>query len=170
MRPELQAWADEAMQRVDRFAIGRIDRLWAQRYAIAVDDLNPLYFDEDFARRHGHAGLVVPPNYLATLRHAPEAGPPESGLLADGMAPSARPPLAGLMGMGGGQSLTFHRYVCCGEHVDVEARVVAVQEKQGRNGPLVIIENELLYLTETGERLLTLRNTLLCRWIDEAAA
>jgi acyl dehydratase len=170
MRPELRAWADAAIGRTERFSIGAIDRLWAQRYAVAVDDLNPLYFDEAHARRHGHAGLVVPPNYLATLRGAPNAGPAEDGLLPDGMDPSARPPLPGLIGMGGGQSLVFHRFVCCGEQVDVERSVVSVEEKQGRSGPLVIIQQELRYLTGAARPLLTLRNTLLCRWIGEAAS
>src|SRR5690606_18507502 len=126
--------------------------------------LDPLYFDADHARSLGHPGIVAPPNYIATLRGSPVPGPADQELLVDGMAASARPPLPGLVGMGGGQSLTFHRPVYCGETIECERRVVAVNEKAGRSGPLVIIEDELAYSNAAGEPKLTVRNTLLCRW------
>ena len=36
----------------------------AQRYAQAVGDLNPLYFDEEAARAAGYRTLVAPPTFL----------------------------------------------------------------------------------------------------------
>lgn len=170
MRPELKFWADKFTGQTTRFTLGPISTLWAQRYAAAVDDLNPLYFDEDYAKTQGHPGLVVPPNYLATLRGAQEFGPPEGELLEDGMAQSARPPLSNLMGMGGGQQLTLHQHAYCGEHINGQRTVTGVQEKEGRSGPLVIIEDEIIYFTEMGDLILTLRNTLLCRWADGGEA
>jgi len=170
MRPELKSWADTTLGQTTYFTLGPISTLWAQRFAAAVDDLNPLYFDEDFARSLGHPGLVVPPNYLATLRGAQDFGPPEDALLPDGMAPSARPPLDNLMGMGGGQKLTFHRPAYCGEPIEGQRKVTGVQEKAGRSGPLVIIEDELVYSTQAGEPVLTLCNTLLCRWTNGDAS
>ena len=166
MRAELQAWADTAIGRQETFSLGPISTLWAQRYAMAVDDLDPLYFDEDFARSQGHPGLVAPPNYLATLRGPQIAGPPEGELLSDGMSPSARPPLDNLMGMGGGQKLILHRPAYCGEVITGRRTLTGVREKQGRSGPLVIIEDQIVYSTQAGEPVLTLCNTLLCRWID----
>lgn len=166
MRAELKTWADTVINRTEHFSLGPISTLWAQRYAAAIDDMNPLYFDEAYARAQGHPGLVAPPNYLATLRGAQEFGPLEQDLLEDGMAPSARPPLHNLIGMGGGQKLTFHRHAYCGETIDGQRTIVSVQEKQGRSGDLVIIGDELIYSDATGDPVLTLRNTLLCRWMD----
>lgn len=170
MRAELQVWADTAIGRSETFSLGLISTLWAQRYAVAVDDLNPLYFDADYARSQGHPGLVVPPNYLATLRGAQTCGPSGNELLVDGMAPSARPPLDNLMGMGGGQKLIIHRPAYCGESINGRRTVTNVREKEGRSGPLVIIEDEIIYSTATAEPVLTLCNTLLCRWIDGGAS
>ena len=81
MRPELQRWADTVIGRTEHFSIGVVDPLWSQRYAAAIDDMNPLYFDEVYARSHGYRGIIAPPNYLATLRGAQEFGPAESELL-----------------------------------------------------------------------------------------
>ena len=36
----------------------------AQRYARAVGDLDPIYFDEDAAREAGYDGLVAPPTFV----------------------------------------------------------------------------------------------------------
>lgn len=170
MTPALQEWADRVIGVTTRFDLGVISTLWAQRYAASVDDLNPLYFDPDHARAAGHPGLIAPPNYLATLRGAQTFGPPEGDLLEDGMAPAARPPLPDLMGMGGGQELTFHRPAYCEEPVSGARTVTNVQEKQGRSGALVIIEDELVYSDADNDPILTLRNTLLCRWIDGVEA
>lgn len=164
MRAELQSWADAVIGKTTVFSLGAISTLWAQRYAAAVDDLNPLYFDEAHARAQGHPGLVVPPNYLATLRDTQQFGPPEHELLEDGMAPSARPPLPDLMGMGGGQTMIFHRHAYCGEVVTGQRTVTDVEEKQGRSGALVIIKDRFVYATDTNDPILTLHNTLLCRW------
>ena len=37
-----------------------------QRWAAAAGDLNPLYFDADFARAHGHPDVLMPPLFLST--------------------------------------------------------------------------------------------------------
>ena len=39
-----------------------------QRWAAAVGDRNPLYFDREYARAHGYPDLVMPPMYL---QHVP---------------------------------------------------------------------------------------------------
>ena len=166
MRAELQRWADEVIGKSERFDLGVIDPLWTQRYAVAVDDLNPLYFDSDHAQRHSHKGMIAPPNYVATLRGPQSGGPPDGELLEDGLAPTARPPIPGLMAMGGGQSLEFHAPIYCGEAVFGMRTIVDVEEKQGRSGLLVTITEEIRY-SSADEQKLTLRQTLLCKWIEE---
>ena len=41
-----------------------VSRREAQRYARAVGDLSPIYFDEDAARAAGYDGLVAPPTFV----------------------------------------------------------------------------------------------------------
>ena len=35
-----------------------------RRYALAIDDLNPIYFDENAARKGKYGGLTAPLNYI----------------------------------------------------------------------------------------------------------
>lgn len=41
-----------------------------QRFARAIGDLNPLYFDEDFARKTVYRGLIAPPSIHILLMFA----------------------------------------------------------------------------------------------------
>lgn len=41
-----------------------------QKYCRSVGDLNPLYFDEDYARRSRHGGLIAPPSIHILLMFA----------------------------------------------------------------------------------------------------
>src|SRR5690606_17949842 len=115
MKELLERWRDSVLNKTRSFRVGPISTLWAQRYAVAVDDLNPLYFSLDAAKAAGHPALLAPPNYITTLRDEQEAGPFESDLLTDGTRPDGRPDVPGLVVMGGGQDVNFHAPVYCGD-------------------------------------------------------
>src|SRR5580693_8527215 len=61
---------DEARARIGAEgarAQGRVIKLEFQRWAAAVKDRNPLYFDADFARAHGYRDVVMPPMYIGSV-------------------------------------------------------------------------------------------------------
>jgi acyl dehydratase len=164
----LKQWRDKVVGKVTGFSVGVIDPLWSQRYAVAVDDLDPAYFDEDAAKARGLKGMIAPPNYLATLRATPVSGPTEAGLLPDGMSPEARPDVPGLQIMGGGQSLAFHEPVYCGQTIAGEKSVKSISKREGKSGPLIIVEEEIIYRNENDTPVLTLLNRSIFRPIGGA--
>lgn len=121
----------------------------SQRYAHAVDDLNPVYFDEDAARAAGYRGLVAPPTFVS---HVVVQGGPLSELRPDG-----------LFGSGGGVRLAVERIMFGGEEWDflgpahvgdvitAETRLAGLDEKQGSKGPFVRMVNETTYTNQDGE-------------------
>jgi hypothetical protein len=68
-------------------AIGLITRREIRRYARAVEDDNPLFWDVEYTREQGYADLVVPPNMPPSLLEA-GAGTPAEDLQDDGPPPS----------------------------------------------------------------------------------
>jgi acyl dehydratase len=44
--------------------IYEVEKGSAKRYAVAVDDLNPLYLDEEFARTSQYGTIVAPPGFF----------------------------------------------------------------------------------------------------------
>ena len=165
----LKKWADDVVGKVSTFRVGVIDPLWTQRYAIAIDDLDPVYFDDEAARERGLKGMIAPPNYLATIRAEPSAGPAQGELLADGMSPDSRPDVPGLQIMGGGQSLQFHEPVYCAEKVFGEKKISSITRREGKSGPLIIVEEEIIYRNDQGTKLMTLLNRSIYRPIPQAA-
>ncbi len=163
----LKTWSDKVLGHKRSFRVGIIDPLWTQRYAVAVNDLNPLYFNEDYARKQGYSGIIAPPNYLATLRDDQVAGPLEAELLTDGTRPDGRPDVPGLQIMGGGQELEFHAPIYCGVEIFGEKSIVKIDMQQGRSGPMVIVEEEIRYWDMGKNLKLILKNRSLYRVVVE---
>ena len=59
-----------------------IDQREAQRYAYAVGDLNPIYFDEGSAQAAGYHSITVPPLFIT---HALVRPKPADELRLDGL-------------------------------------------------------------------------------------
>src|SRR3546814_18785136 len=47
--------------------LGVVDALLIRRYAVAIDDPNPVYHDADAARAAGYEDIVAPPNLLSAI-------------------------------------------------------------------------------------------------------
>ena len=46
-----------------------IDKSSIRRYAQAILDSNPIYFDEDFAKNSMHGAIIAPPTYIFDVSH-----------------------------------------------------------------------------------------------------
>src|SRR5579885_3604209 len=64
--------------------VGEITQLDIQRYALSVGDMNPLYFDEAYAKQTPYGGIIAPPNYLTAVITW-GVGPEEGELSKDGL-------------------------------------------------------------------------------------
>ncbi len=141
-----------------------VEPLQAQRFAHAIGDLNPIYFDEAAARAAGLPGRVAPPTFVPSL-HVWDVGSPEAALRADGVDPGRFPgPIhrdAALLG--GGQELDFVRPVRLGETLVARPRVVEHHVRETRAGPLTFVVVETRYTDLDGEVALLARDTLIAR-------
>jgi len=144
--------------------LGELSLSDAQRFAIAAGDLNPLYFDEDYARQSAYGGLIAPPNMLTAVR-AWGAGAREAELAPDGVVdlPEEKLPIRLKRRMAGGQDLQFHAPVRPGDRITRQGGIVSLEEHEGRSGRFVIMTREDRYYNERSELLVTCRETVLVR-------
>jgi acyl dehydratase len=121
----------------------------SQRYAQAVDDLNPIYFDEAAARAAGYRTLVAPPTFVD---HAVVVGRPVSEVREDGMFKSpGRQVAIGLKRvMFGGQEWDFVSPVYVGDTITATQRLAAIDEKSGSKGPFVLVSWETEFVNQDG--------------------
>ncbi len=127
-----------------------VSRREAQRYARAVGDLDPIYFDEAAARAAGYGGLVAPPTFVG---HAVVEGSTLEDLREDGLWSdrSRKLRLAVSRTMFGGEEWEFRHPVLIGDTVTAQRRLGAVEEKDGRSGPFVLLHYETTFTNQRDE-------------------
>ena len=127
-----------------------VSRREAQRYARAVGDLDPIYFDEAAARAAGYDGLVAPPTFVG---HAVVEGSTLEDLREDGLwiDRGRKLRLAVSRTMFGGEEWEFRHPVLIGDTVTAQRRLGAVEEKDGRSGPFVLLHYETTFTNQRDE-------------------
>lgn len=129
-------------------ATGEITARDAQRYAQAVDDLNPVYFDEAAARAAGYRTLVAPPTYL---EYAAVAGRSVGDMREDGLFRNEQgADLALKRVMFGGQEWDFLAPVHVGDTITAVEHLADIVEKEGSKGPFALVTWETTYTDQDG--------------------
>jgi acyl dehydratase len=126
---------------------GTITAKDAQRFALAADDLNPLYFDEEAAHAAGYRTTLVPPIFLAwALAPARPVGETrEDGLYRGG---GRRVTLNVKRVMFGGEDWEYVEPVFAGDTITSETRLKSLEEKQGGSGAFVLQMTETTYTNQ----------------------
>lgn len=155
---------EEALRMVGRVyqeQTGVISATEARRWAAAVGDLNPLYFDAEFARAHGYRDTPVPPMYLSRSIVGVTA---LDDLRPDGIPVDRMPDLPlPQRRMAGEESCEFFAPVYPGDRVTSVRRLARLEEKSGRSGPFVLVTWETDYSNERGELVARIVNSVICR-------
>jgi acyl dehydratase len=129
---------------------GTVSLKEAQRWAAAVGDRNPIYFDDEAARAAGYRGIVTPPLFLPCVLlgvvHVDE-------LREDGIAAGRRGgiPLKVSRTLHGGEETECFLPVYPGDTITGESRIAAIEEKEGSRGPFVLTTTETVYTNQDGE-------------------
>ena len=108
-----------------------------QRWAAAAGDRNPLYFDVEFARAHGHPDVVMPGLFLS-----PNVGriPVLDAMRPDGInaSPYDDLPLPPRR-MAGGEEWEFYDHVYPDATIFWRKELAGLEEKHGSAGPFVVM-------------------------------
>lgn len=134
-----------------------------KRFAVATDDLNPLYLDEEYARKSRYGGLIAPPLfYMAPLTEpVPESQLRPDGLPYEGKFPIPPTPLPRLMD--GGTEIEFFTPIRVGDTLTGRSKIVDIYQKDGRTGPLIFVVRETTYTNQRGEIVLVEKGTAILR-------
>ena len=123
-----------------------IDRREAQRYAYAVGDENPLYFDEKAAHSAGYRTITVPPLFIT---HALVLPKPANTLREDGLyEDTTSVQLEVSRMMFGGEEWDFIEPVCVGDEITATTRLADLDQKEGSKGPFVRLVRETTFVNQ----------------------
>ena len=146
---------------LDRSLIGResepvvheVEKGAIRRFAEALGDFNPMYYDEEYARACGYPTIVAPPTFPASFHSAAD--------------------LRELLGVGiksllhAEQAFEYERPILAGDRIYVSTRVAEVLERTGAAGKMdvAVIEDE--GRDEEGNLVFKARRTLVVRAAKE---
>jgi acyl dehydratase len=128
-----------------------------RRYALAIDDDNPIFYDEAAAKAGRYGGLTAPLNYISWAVGVPGAERRTKDLGEDGLSSFVGiPDIPNAFSLGwvrGGEELEFIKPVYANDRVTVRGRVTNMVEKSGKSGTLIFVTSEFTYTNQNDELL-----------------
>ena len=128
-----------------------------RRYCYAVGDINPVYLDEEVAKKSRYGGIVAPPMFY-DIPNMQEFSLDE--LKEDGLAKAEfNVPIKAARTMAGGKEVEFFKPMRPGDKITRVGKIVDIYEKEGRSGPLAFTIFENRYTNQDGELVAVERMT-----------
>jgi len=122
-----------------------------RRFAEAVDDANPLFQDEEYARKSPYGGIIAPPGFFGwpqkQVRDSPLAVdiPPE----LEAAFEKAGYPLS--LVLDGGMEYEFFLPVRAGDILSAVTTVSNLRERTGEGGSIIVSFLDTVYHNQAGE-------------------
>ena len=142
MTTEGSAITDEMRNRIGAESedmVLEVEKGVVKRFVEAVEDPNPLWQDEEYAKKSRFGGLVAPPNLLCTVLLGAGVGRVEL------KTPYTR-------GVAGGDELELFQPIMVGDVITARAKLVDIYERAGRDGlRRVYIIVETTFKNQRGE-------------------
>jgi acyl dehydratase len=107
-----------------------------RRYAQAIDDPNPLYWNEDYAGCSRWGGIIAPPLFCHSLAFSDV---PANQLRPDGLPMELDIPLPVTRTIGGASSFEVLEPVRPGDVITVEKTIKDINKKLGKSGELFFV-------------------------------
>ncbi|MBD7909380.1 MaoC family dehydratase N-terminal domain-containing protein [Sporosarcina gallistercoris] len=127
--------------------IAEIDREHVTRFAQAIGDENPLYFDETYAAGTAYEGVTVPPTFLVAL-----GSNAEFPLKLDFKRM-----------LHGEHEFIYHQPVRIGDRLECTMAVTDVYDRVGKSGTMQFLVLDTEMKTEDGVLAAVSRNTIIYR-------
>ncbi len=121
-----------------------VERGAIRKFAEAIGDDNPLYVDEETARKSRHGGLIAPPTFMRSM----SAG--RARATVQSPYPAA---------LDGGSEWEYFEPVRPGDRISVTMKVSDMFEREGRLGNMLFIIRETSYVNQFGKTVAIQRGT-----------
>ena len=143
--------------KIDPPHIREVERGAIRRYADALGNENPLYYEEEYAKKSRYGCIIAPPGFFGW---SSAAVPTSEGII--GL-------MTALINSGyyrildGGMSYEFFLPVRAGDTLIASPKVKDISAKEGKSGVMMICEFETTYLNQNGDLVAKASQTLIGR-------
>jgi len=116
-----------------------IEKGMIKKFAEAIDDPNPLWQDEAYAREARYGGIVCPPTFLLAIELTEQIM----------WAMSVECPLKGFLN--GANEFEYYQPIRPGDVISVTGKLVDLREKEAKIGKIVVMVMEQTYTNQRKE-------------------
>jgi acyl dehydratase len=142
--------------KVDPPHLREVEKGAIRRYADAVGDDNPLYYDEEYARKSRYGGIIAPPGFFGWAKKTISSSEGLVGLIGAMIE-------AGYAGiLDGGMAYDFYLPVRVGDTLVVSPKVADITLKEGKT-KMMILRFEASYTNQNGDLIAKSYQTLIGR-------
>jgi acyl dehydratase len=142
--------------KVDPPHLREVEKGAIRRYADAVGDDNPLYYDEEYARKSRYGGIIAPPGFFGWAKKTISSSEGLVGLIGAMIE-------AGYAGiLDGGMAYDFYLPVRVGDTIVVSPKVADITLKEGKT-KMMILRFEASYTNQNGDLVAKSYQTLIGR-------
>jgi len=111
--------------------IYEIEKGMLRRFARAIDDPNPLWQDEEYARKSQYGGIIAPPTFILPISLE------QIQQKMNAIMPSASR-------LHGGTELEYYQPIRPGDTITVSGKIVNIRERQGKKlGTMMFVTFEI---------------------------
>lgn len=127
-----------------------IEKEAIRRWAQAIDDPNPLYHDEEYAKKSQHGAIIAPPGFVGNYDYP-----------VRGVSKTARVKSPFWRRFNGGNEYEFIKPVKAGDVLTATSKLVDLHDSQGSpaTGRMLIQAVETTYWNQKGEVVVKTRQT-----------
>ena len=161
LTPELKAWIG---REVVYEAPDEIGRAAIRYFAMALGDRNPLYWDEDFASKTRHGGIIAPPTFVCETCQYSTLDMDEYGYIGH----QWKLPLPNTRLIRAGNDYEFFRPLRPSHRLTVRWRIEDMYERDTRVGRVLVVISEARYWNQDGELLAVHHETMMHQPLEEA--
>jgi len=152
---ELKQWIGREFNYTAPEEIGRAS---IRYFALAIGDGNRLYFDDEYARAAGYAGVIAPPTFICETNQYAHRQPNADGYIGH----SWDLPLSGCRMIRGGHEYEFFQRVRPEDRISVNWRLEDISEhSSSRGGKMLIVIAVAVFSNQRGVMLARNRETLI---------
>jgi acyl dehydratase len=142
--------------KVDPPHLREVEKGAIRRYADAVGDDNPLYYDEEYARKSRYGCIIAPPGFFGWAKKTISSSEGLVGLIGAMIE-------AGYAGiLDGGMAYDFYLPVRVGDTIVVSPKVADISLKEGKT-KMMILRFEASYTNQNGDLVAKSYQTLIGR-------
>lgn len=143
--------------KIDPPHVREVERGAIRRYADAVGDDNPLYFDEEYASESRYGTIIAPPGFFGWSMQSVPSSEGIIGLM------TAMINAGYYRILDGGMSYECFLPVRAGDTLIASPKVKDVTAKEGKSGTMMVCDFETTYLNQNGDLVAKAYQTLIGR-------